>query len=369
MRLLVAVSIALLACTKQPEARRVVPPSEQEAEAFAKDFVTHLAPCDGAEIDERVDRDLLFARSFAKRRISDSAATSFKRGFGGVGTVLCRQLGAQANVAARYLRLHTVDGTPRPLVRLIIDGAVNYHELELDKRGGTVRVADITNYMAGERLSDTVGTMLDLLLDSGGGEAKTTMETMKRVNQHRLANEWKEAHAAFETLPAAFRGTKPLRLLEVQLTAEIDDASYLAAMDGFTKAFPNDPALVLIQIDRSLLRKEYAETLRFIDLLDKRVGGDPYLDVLRADALGAQGKLPEALEAATRASQAAPDLVASWWALLSQQTANQRYADTLPTLEVLRDKFAQDVSAATLGGDERFGALVASPEFTAWAAR
>jgi hypothetical protein len=127
MRALLLLCAGLLACKQaQPEARRVVPPSEQEAEAFAKDFVTHVAPCNANELDLRIDDDLVIARAFAKRKVEDDVIRGFKRGFGGVGVFLCRKLSLEPNVAAAYLRSNRVDGTPRPIVRLVMDGAINY---------------------------------------------------------------------------------------------------------------------------------------------------------------------------------------------------------------------------------------------------
>ena len=364
---LVVLCVGLLACKRtQPEARAVVPPTKQEAEAFGREFVKHIAPCNATEIDARIDRDLLVGRALAKRVVSKREAEAFKRGLGGIGTILCRQLDTQQNVAASYLRSQQIDGAPRPLVRLLQDGALNYYELELDKRAGKVLVADLSMYTAGERMSDLLGTMLDLVAESRG-ELKAA--EMKRVTEHANAGEWQQAYDGFKKLPEAFRKSKPLRLFEIQITAELGDEHYLAAMEDYAKAFPGDPSLSLVQIDRAVLRKQYDDLLRYVDDLDRRVGGDPYLDVLRADAYRGQGKAAEALDTAARAAKLAPDLVAAWWSLLTQQAASERYADAIPTLEILRDRFQQDVSADAIGIDERFGGLVASSEYKAWAAR
>lgn len=366
MRALMLVFVGLIACARsQPEARKLVSPTAEEAEAFGQDFAKHISPCDAGELDRRMDRELLIRRAVSNRHVTDDFIRGFKSSFGGIGTVLCRQLSVQQNVAASFLRVKTVGGAPRPLIRLLQDGALNYYELDLDKQDGRVRAADLTIYMAGEPLSELVGKMIDMLKREGA----ETAASLTAISKHMQAREWKEAHVALRSLPAKLRENKAMRLMEVQITAELGDDAYREAIDVYAKAFPNDPSLALVEIDHSILQKRYADALRHIDALDKLVGGDPYLDVLRAEIAGQQGNGAEALTLATRATERAPELVACWWQLLTQQAANQRYEDALVTLATLRDKFGQDISASTLSGDDRFTELAKSPVFLAWSQR
>ena len=367
MRALVLLAAGLLACKQaQPEARRLVAPSATEAEAFAKDFAMHVGPCNPAELDRRIDAKLLFTRAFAGRKVPDAEKDGFVRGFGSVGRSLCRELTEEARVDVAFLRLRTVDGAPRPLLRLVTQGILTYVELELDKQAGGVRVADLTMASAGERFSDVIGGAVDML-DAPPAEVEALAEKTQRVNSLMANKQWKDAEQAFRALPSKFRATKAARLMELRIAAELGDDTYRVALEAFAKASPNDAALALLQIDRALLQKQPADALRHIDGLDQHVGGDPYLDVLRADAQAAAGKLDEALAAAERAAKAVPAIDAVWWVLLTQQAANARFADATATLAVLRDRFQHDVSAETLGSDERFTVLVQSPEFAAWA--
>lgn len=363
MRALILVFIGSIACSRsQPEARKLTPPTAQAAETFGKDFAKYMSPCQADELDRRIDRELIIQRAVSNRYVTDADVKGFKRTFGGIGPVLCRQLDAQSNVAANFLRIHTVGGAPRPLIRLLQDGALNYYELDLDKQADAVRVADITIYMAGERISELVGKMFDMLK----GESAATASSLTTISQHINAREWKEAHAALKALPAKLREHKAMRLMEVQITAELGDDLYREAMDGYAKAFPNDPSLALVGIDHAILQKRWADALRHIDALDTLVGGDPYLDTLRADIIGEQGNREQALVLATRATERVPELVACWWQLLTQQTANQRYQDAIGTVKTLRDRFKQDVSQETLRGDDRFRVFADSPEYVAF---
>lgn len=366
MRALVLLCGAVLACKQaQPEARRLVAPTAAEAEAFAKDFAKHVGPCNASELDRRIDAPLLFSRVFANRKIPDAEKDGFVRGFGSVGKVLCRELTGEARVDATFLRVRLVDGAPRPLLRLVTQGILTYVELELDKQAGRVRVADLTMASAGERFSDVIGGAADMLM-AAPAEVEALAEKTQRVNHLMQTKQWKEAETAFRALPAKFRATKAARLMELRIAAELGEDTYRTALAAYAKASPNDPSLALLQIDRALLQNQPADALRQIAILDEQVGGDPYLDTLRADAYAADGKLDEALAAAERAAKGAPESDSVWWQLATQQTASRRYGDAVTTLAVLRDRFGHDVSAATLGSDERFTALVQSAEFAAW---
>jgi hypothetical protein len=352
------VALALFAC-KNPAARKVSPPTTQEAEAFAKDFAGKLSPCDTAAIDRLSDVDLMLSRAVAGRSRLDMK--EFKRGMGSLGTMLCRQFSADVNIT--YLRVQQQDGAPRPLIRLVSDKGVNYFQLELDKHAGQIKLADLYIFVSGEKLSETLGSLIDAMSNSNTGAASKLIEVRQRMRDGK----WQEAHAEITTLPRELRDSKQVRLLEVLIAAELSDDVYVKTMNTYAKMFPNDPSLSLVMIDNAILRKQYDAALKYMTELDTRVGGDPYLDVLRAGTLSSAGRTDEALAAAKRATEREATLQPTWWQLLTIQCANQRYADALPTLEALRDKFQVDVSADNLNNDERFVGLVASPEYKAWA--
>lgn len=356
----VACLFALSGCKKNPPARAVEPPTVEEAEAFAKDFATKLAPCDADAIDRAVDMDLLVSRAVAGR--PELGTAGIKRGLGGLGKMLCQQLTAQ-EATVTYLRTPEVGGVPRPLLRLISGSGVNYYQLELDRQHGTTRLVDFYIFMSGENISATLGSMIDTLGRSGMMSAPQMTQLRQRMN----AREWKEAQAVLEALPAKVRATKAIRLAELRVASELGDEPYLESLNAYTKAFPNDPSLALVAIDRATLREEYDVALRYMTELETRLGGDPYIDVIRAGTLQLAGKIDEAIIAAKRATTSEPTLQEAWWQLLTLQAAGKRHADAIATLEVLRDKFDADVTTDTLAGDDRFVDLVDSPEYTTWA--
>ena len=70
-----------------------------------------------------------------------------------------------------------------------------------------------------------------------------------------------------------------------------------------------------------------------------------------------------------RATQREPTLEEAWRQLLRQQAASKRYADAVPTLDRLHDKFGAKITPEALAADERYRGLAASPEYAAWRKR
>lgn len=364
-----ALVLALVGCghKEQPAAPPVTPPTQQEADAFAKKFVKHVIPCDQPALSRDLDGDLMITRALAGRKMDPSKARGARAGISNqLGAAMCN-IASPGNVmggeAPSYevLRTRMVDGQPRPLLRLASDNGVTYHELTLDKQHGEIRIADILLYSTGETFSEMVGSMLDALDNPSEGLA------MSRAKELLNEGKGKEAAAAIDRLPDRIRKTKTVMLFKVFAAGAIeDDAAYLAAMDEFTKAYPNDPALDLVQIDQAFLKKDFKKVLELLDRLDKRVGGDPYLELQRAAVYLELDDAPRALAHAKAGSEKAPDLQQMWWARANAEVRAKEFAAALKTFEHLRDKFGAELDAAAMREDARFAALVSSPEFAAW---
>jgi len=364
-RSLLVACLFVLSCKQEaPPAPAAKPPTPEESDQFGKRFASHMVPCKVGELDHDIDVDLLVDRAVAGRAISSADIRGFKRGLGSVGTMLCAQI--TPDTTYTYLRTQTIDGTPRPLFRMLGDDGVNYHSLELDKQGTEVRAADLYIYMTGEQLSSTFGGLFDLALHSGAAaEMSSKVTEIKTLMQSKQLD---EASRILKSMPAALRKSKPMLLLGVQIASGMDnDPAYIAAIDDYAKAFPNDPSLDLVMVDGAFLRKKYDDAIALIDRLDKRLGGDPYLESLRANAFGEAGKHPEAIAHAKRAVQLEPTLAQGWWALLTQQSAGKDFVGAIATIEAMTDKLAGSaVDDASLRADGRFNALVDSKEYLAW---
>jgi predicted Zn-dependent protease len=109
-----------------------------------------------------------------------------------------------------------------------------------------------------------------------------------------------------------------------------------------------------------------------IDQLDKAIGGDPYLNNLRAGGLMEAGRYKEASAAAEMAVKAVPKLPQAYWMRATIATKEKNNADVLAWFKRLIEATETEVVPADLETDERFVGFVKSPEFgelKAWLAK
>jgi len=176
----------------------------------------------------------------------------------------------------------------------------------------------------------------------------------------------KGAAELYNRLPENVRKEKSVMLANVMASSQIDDTTYGRALDEFRAAFPRDAGVDLMSIDAYILKERYDDALGAIDRLDASVGGDPYLDVLRANVHIKAGSLARAQEAASRAAQQEPTLVPAYWSLISIALARKDYAETVRLLTRLRD--GMGVQLADLSTIPEYAGFVDSLEYRKWLA-
>jgi tetratricopeptide (TPR) repeat protein len=123
----------------------------------------------------------------------------------------------------------------------------------------------------------------------------------------------------------------------MKLQAEMngDEKAYLATIEEIEKLFPNDPALDLISIDGLYLRKNFAELDKVVDGLDRRLGGDAYLDLLRGGFWLEAEDLDRASKHYRRAIERDPTMVDAWWSLITIALQGKDWKETGRLLSVI----------------------------------
>jgi tetratricopeptide (TPR) repeat protein len=274
------------------------------------------------------------------------------------------------------VRVRIVAGRPRVIVRLMhSEGAINYHEYSLIRYpDNQIGADDVYIYLSGEPLSHTFRRFLlgFLSLQQRGftdlkPEEKMLVEHIDDISQMtaKMRNgEPGEALAAYRKLPKELQNNKFLQLVAVQAAGAIgDDEVYLAEMERFRQNYPRDAACDLLLIDYYLLRKNYEEALQAVERLDASLGGDPYLDSLRATVLSQDGKLTEARQFADKALTNSPKLAPVYWTKLTVAALQKDHAATLETLQQIVEKIDPALDPEDLKNDDRFVEFVMTPEF------
>jgi hypothetical protein len=359
----------------------VDPVTRDQVTAFAVDLVKVVQPCDEAKLRTLIDDKAMAAR-FQKGESSfatASVAEQLKRDH-----IAARVLCAWQAKADDYklLRVRDVDGQPRPLFRrtgknprsgLSVAG---YDELLLGvtRDDHEVRIIDVYSYVQGQWLTETLRGMSDVMLDSVSGEdeARALVDKIKRARTLQDSGQPGQALELVDSMPPKVRKSRALQTMRVALASVISQEAYKAALDEVDQTFPNDPSVALLEIDGAFLRGDLDAALRYIDLVDKALGGDPWQNALRAEALSRRkkpGDLVAAEKAATLATTAEPALAKGWWAMVDVQLAKQDWTAALAAMDELVRRFGAKFDDAVLRKSSVFAGLVATREYAAWHAK
>jgi tetratricopeptide (TPR) repeat protein len=282
----------------------------------------------------------------------------------------------------RLLRSRVRNKRKTALIRLAgLDSGLNYFEFVLARGpGGRVRATDVYVTGNGEWLTqicrriylrsaayDQRG-MLDRLL----GTDKDLVESFpKLIEMRKLHNAGRdrEAIALYDRLPATARDDKLFLLQRLKFTQALsskglDDALYAGTLDRLRTLFPDDPSVDVFSIDAYLLKKQFDQAIAALDRLDKSVGGDPYLNVLRASISAQAGRPEKAREFAQVAVTDLPDIVDGYFAVLTANLALKDYPGALKTLQRIDERFAIEFNDLTTVPE--YAGFVKSPQFAEW---
>jgi hypothetical protein len=300
-----------------------------------------------------------------------SATVNPRSGFG-------RAVMGAVEAAGDYkaLRIHNEDGQVRVLFRLVSsNGALNYHDWVLGRsRDGKPVAVDCQVFLIGELYSQNLRrSFLPLAHKSGGasveklsGPEKDFVEhfaQFAQMGQFVRERNWRQALNTYKELPASVRESKPAMTMRLLATQSVSDAEYLATIDDFRKRYPNDAMIDLISVDAYILRKAYDKALEAIDRVDKAIGRDPYLKVLRGNVLLRERKLDAARDIVQNAIVQDPNLLRGYYSLIDISLARHDYADTVKWLKKAE---SLGVTFGELTAFPAFAAFVKSAEYKNW---
>jgi tetratricopeptide (TPR) repeat protein len=300
-----------------------------------------------------------------------SATVNPRSGFG-------RAVMGAVEVSGDYkaLRIHNEGGQVRVLFRLVSsNGALNYHDWVLGRSANGKAVAvDCHVFLIGELYSQNLRrSFLPLAHKSGGasveklsGPEKDFVEHFRefaQMGQFVRERNWRQALNTYKELPASVQESKPAMTMRLLATQSVSDAEYLATIDDFRKRYPNDAMIDLISVDAYILRKAYDKALEAIDRVDKAIGRDPYLKVLRGNVLLREKKLDAARDMVQNAIVQDPNLLRGYYSLIDISLARHDYADTVKWLKKAE---SQGVTFGDLTAVPAFAEFVKSAEYKNW---
>ncbi len=357
--------------------------SAAEAQKIAQIVVDGFNELDPDPVHAVFDLQTLFGEAIHQVPLSDFERSNFLSGaMSGAKDIPNRWIAALGEEGrVKLLRIRLVDGHQRAQLRMLVGDGLNYLDLTIVRTpAGAIRVVDYQDMATGEPLSRSITsvvmpalasltrTPLERLMQGSGDGYVASVGQVPELRKLIEEGKHQQAMERWRTLPEAFRTTRAGAALRMLIAQGIGPAEHLASLQEIERLFPNDPALSLLQVDANRLTKRYPQALQAIDRVDEQVGGDPYLDSLRADILIEAERIAEAQAAAARGCEREPTLIDLWWTAIGVSLKADAHAQTASLLDEVKTRFgtklADDLS--TISGFERFGQ---SKEYAEWRAR
>jgi hypothetical protein len=357
------------------------PIDADEGQRFAEAFESAVYRSDPSVVTRMIDWETLFRTATDGIAGSEGFRESFIQGALSKQGELAIQLSQAVADGGSFhlLRFYSEKDERRALFRLLQPGSgVKYQELILGRdAAGEVRAVDIYIFLSGERLSHTMrrmyllaaaeqpGRPLDNIISPENEFIKHTAEFQQMASHLRGGNP-QQTVEIYQTLPASMQQEKTVMLLYVQAASSIGDDLYAQAIDDFRAVHARDACVDMVSIDGHLLRKEYDRALEAIARVDTAVGGDPYMNVLRANINLMRGEYAVAESFAKMAIDQEPGLVDPYWTLVMVSLFQRSFADTAKWLTVMHEKFRIEFEDLQTIPD--YAEFVKSSEYEAWQA-
>jgi len=246
----------------------------------------------------------------------------------------------------------SVDNEVHVLFRLLSgeNGAINYHDFILTPINDTLQIIDVYYFRSGQRVSKSYNEIYLRVLRnylnsevasffSREDEGLLNFNKSKKVNALYEKGEYQKAYDLYSSLPKDIVQSKSFRLLKVNITTELGDtAKFKQAVDEYQEAFPDDPSLHLVTLDRYFIDGKYEEAMRCVNKLDIAVGLDDFLNYLRGNIYYAQNEFLKAQEKYEYITTEYPGFMLAWTNLIVVYHETKQYSELTKTLTRLESE-------------------------------
>ncbi len=350
-------------------------PIDEESECvnWAKALEQSVAERDILAAEKLVDFSPLTERTVAN--LPDKKfGQGFKRGIDASNKALIQKLAEDGTEYTFVGIKETEFNEPGALFRLMrSDGAVNYHLwcVQADERGEAIGV-DVYVYLAGERLSNTFRRLAliampkddrTLLEKLAGTERKWAANTNAASDflAARQSGNHQGVVRIFNELPNEMKQEKAFALVNIMSAMELDEATYVKAIEYYQQQFPDDPSADLLRLDLHLVKGEFTQFHEVMDRVEKSIISDAHTATLRAAAFLEEDQLTEAMEYSKKAIQVEPNYETGYWMKVTTALALEKHDTLRDTFIQLADKFGY--VDFQFDSDPDYAEFMKSPEY------
>jgi hypothetical protein len=354
-------------------------PTTSQAERWGAEFATAIVARDPAAANALIDWDAIFDTATGGLGVAEPVRVQFiARGresaaTTGLAAQLVRAVLSGGDVS--FVRGRSAGVECRAVLRVIQETGLNYYDARLVVRDGRVLARDIDIARAGEPVSATIRRYFLMFAAAQSSVPPAASDGELFHHARELQSLFAAADAADHTqvleivagLPPSLREDEAILQVRAIAAAQAGPEEHSAAIDALRAACPNAPGLALACIDLHARRGEQEECLAAIDRLDAQIGGDPYLDAVRATACFVARDYPQATRLIEQAINAMPDLLQLYWIRVAIALAERDHDETAAWLDRITTKFG--VACTDLEQVPDYAEFVKSPEYRDWQAR
>lgn len=251
------------------------------------------------------------------------------------------------------VKYYEKDGRPHLIFRVYMQSSksFNYHDYELLKQDGKVKIADVYIYLSGELLSETCKNLyLTLMEEAENKKFASPKENMPELNvlpeikKLFMSRKYSEAKEKLDKLPVYLRAAKTVLLMNVQICAGIDADSFAKAIEEYVAAYPTAENINFIMIDGYFVQKDYEKALAAVNKLDSQINKDPFLDYFRHLACYALDKKAESKNYLHSLTKAMPEFEDGFIELFGMyaEAGEKKQADSVKAIYLTKRGFNQE---------------------------
>ncbi len=185
-----------------------------------------------------------------------------------------------------FLRVHKPNGKYHFLCRVLArTGGVNYYDFSVIKKK-ELKIDDLYVYLNNQYISKSMSQIMVTMLPgviADDDKSKASLITLKKIIAAKNKGDFAGMLRLYNGLSEEQKKIKGFLNIRIVAAQQTNVAEYKKALDDYYILYPNEPGVNLMMIDRYVLDEEYQKALDIINRVDSIVGGDIYLNILRAN--------------------------------------------------------------------------------------
>ncbi len=282
-----------------------VPATHIECETLANEWTKAALSTDSEALKMLIDFDEIAAQAGNGIAMNDRGLKESMKGFR--SSLLSqfedvpRLIGKRGSY--RLVGIRERNDARWALIRLVSDDStINYHDLLIQRQpGGPPKVTDIDIAASGEPVTVTLNRYLRPIAPGTRRRTKAEQEhvdsigRMTEIVQLQTEGQHAKVLEKYRKLPESRQREKIALIARLRSATLVSATEHEAALTDLRKFHPGDRCLALASMEYHLQYGDHQQLLDAVNDLDRVIGGDPYLDVIRISALFGLNRTDEAL--------------------------------------------------------------------------